>query len=187
MAGLDDLMGLFQSKLFYENQRKNLNEYYFDLGYTLEFLCLADNKLSVKSNLIFYFIPVNGNWNEMHWHLETHKKCWAKLGNQHPSGMHSFHFQTSATYVENDSLFLSHCSIQFKYYLKILLIWVEIKTGYSVMSWSCHLYFTVKENANNFFRCAVSILTPRTTKHSASTNECSTSLWMRQRGKLNNA
>lgn len=75
MAGLDDLMGLFQSKLFYENQRKNLNEYYFDLGYTLEFLCLADNKLSVKSNLIFYFIPVNGNWNEMHWHLETHKKC----------------------------------------------------------------------------------------------------------------
>lgn len=37
----------------------------FDLGYTLQFSCLADNKLSVKSYFISYCITVNGSWNEI--------------------------------------------------------------------------------------------------------------------------
>lgn len=53
-------------------------------------------------------------------------------------------------HLANDVLLFSCCSIQFKFYLKILLIWAEIKTDYSVKSWSCHFYCTVKENSNHF-------------------------------------
>lgn len=34
---------------------------HFDLGYTVEFSCVVDNKLSVKSYFIFYCSPVNGS------------------------------------------------------------------------------------------------------------------------------
>lgn len=37
-------------------------------------------------------------------------------------------------HLANDVLFLSCCSIQLEFYLKMLLIWAKVKTGYSIRS-----------------------------------------------------
>lgn len=84
----------------------------------------------------------------------------------------------------SDTLFIYCCSISFKFYLKVLLTWADIKIHYSVKSSSCHFNCTIKENTNNTsgghraFSCM---------KHSAISNGFCASLWMRQRAKLSYA
>lgn len=79
----------------------------------------------------------------MHWDPETPKE-WTELGNQHPTSMLSFHFRTSGKLYSFSFLLL------YTIWMKMLLTWAEIKTGYSIKSWSCHLYCTDKGNSNHF-------------------------------------